>query len=226
MQEIVPHVFTFSNLRVGRVYLLTEGDGLTLIDASMASSGKAILTQLESAGHALNAVKRILITHAHPDHVGAVVTLQKATGARLIVPDGERAVIDGEVPIPRAATFLKPPQTLLKGMKADQTLQDGDVLQEVWGGLQAISTPGHAPGHMAYWQPQRRILFCGDVIFNVPRKMRLPLAFLTYDMAENIRSIARLVPLEPEVICFGHGRPVTANAAQFLRDFAKKVGAI
>lgn len=226
MQEIVPHVFTFTNLLAGRVYLISEGDGLTLIDASIASSGKAILSQLERAGYALNAVKRILITHAHPDHVGAVTTLQKATGAQLIVPDGERAVIEGETPIPRAATFLKPPQTILKGMKADQTLQDCDVLNEVLGGLQAISTPGHAPGHMAYWQPQRRILFCGDVIFNVPRKMRLPPRFLTYDMAENIRSVARLVSLEPEVICFGHGRPVTQNAAQPLRDFARKVGAI
>ena len=226
MEEIVPHVFAFSKLRVGRAYLLTEGDGLTIIDASMASSAKAILSQLESAGHALSAVKRILITHAHPDHVGAVATLQKATGARLIVPDGEQAVINGEVPTPRPSTFLKPPQSMFKGMKADQTLQDGDVLNEVSGGLQAIGTPGHTPGHMAYWQSERRILFCGDVIFNVPRKMRLPPKFLTYDMAENIRSIARLVSLEPEVICFGHGRPVTANAAQFLRAFAQKVGAI
>lgn len=226
MEEIVPHVFTFTKLRAGRAYLLTEGDGLTIIDASIASSGKAILAQLESAGHALNAVKRILITHAHPDHVGAVTTLQKATGAQLIVPDGERTVIEGEIPIPRAATFLKPPATILKGMKADQTLDDGDVLHEVLGGLQAINTPGHSPGHMAYWQPERRILFCGDVIFNIPRKMRLPFAFLTYDMAENIRSIGRLVPLEPEVICFGHGRPVTQNAAQALRDFAHRIGAI
>ena len=225
MEEIVPGVFTFTKLMVGRVYLLTEGDGLTLIDTSIASAGKKILAQLRDAGHELASVKRILITHAHPDHVGSVAELKKATGAQLIVPEGERAVVDGEIPVPRAPTFIKPPKTMFKDMKADQTLADGDVLADVFAGLQAVSTPGHAPGHMAYWQPERRILFCGDAIFNAPRKARLPYKILTVDMAENIRSIAKLAALEPEVICFGHGKPVTQNAAQFLKDFAKKVGA-
>jgi len=209
----------------GRVYLLTEGDGLTLIDASIPPSGKKILAQLRDAGHELATVKRILITHAHPDHVGSVAELINVTSAQLIVPEGERAVVDGEIPVPRASGFFKPPKTSYKDMKADETLADGDVLADVFAGLQAVSTPGHAPGHMAYWQPERRILFCGDVIFNIPRKARLPYRFLTVDMAENIRSIAKLAALEPEVICFGHGKPVTQNAAQYLNDFAKKVGA-
>ena len=61
--------------------------------------------------------------------------------------------------------------------------------------------------------------------FNAPRT-RLPLNMLTVDQAENIRSIAKLEALKPEVICFGHGPPITDNAAQKLTVFAKKVGAI
>ena len=49
---------------------------------------------------------------------------------------------------------------------------------------------------------------------------------LTVDMAENIRSVARLEALKPQTICFGHGQPMTENAAQKLTAFAKKVGAI
>ena len=226
LQEIVSNVFTFSGLMVGRVYLITEGDGLTLIDASIPPVGNRILSQLEASGHHLNDVKRILLTHAHPDHTGSIVDIVKATGAKLIVPEGEQAVVNGKIPIPRAPTSFKPPETTLTGMKVDQTLADGQVLENVLGGLQAIHTPGHAPGHMAYWQPERRILFCGDVIFNIPTRMRLPFKMLTVDMAQDIQSIAKLVALEPEIICFGHGKPITQNATQQLRTFAKKVGAL
>ncbi len=222
MQEVFLNIYTFTGLSVGRVYLITEGDGLTIIDASLPTAAHKILTQLSAASHAATDVKRIIITHAHPDHVGAIPELQKATGAVLIVPIGERPMIDGEKAIPRAPTSIKPPHTVLKDMKADRSLQDGEVLSEVYGGLQAVSTPGHAPGHMAYWLPEQKVLFCGDVIFNMPR-MRLPFRFLTVDMAQNIKSIARLTELEPEVICFGHGKPVTQNATRALHAFAAKV---
>lgn len=225
MQKIVSGVYTFTGLMVGRVYLLTEGDGLTLIDASIPSAGKKILAQLTAAGFSAENLRRILITHAHPDHVGAIPDIVHAARAQLIVPERERAVVDGERPIERAAGWLKPPQTVLKDMKADATLADGDVLPNVLEGLEAIHTPGHAPGHTAYWQPQRRILFCGDAIFNAP-STRLPLNMLTVDQAENIRSIAKLEALKPNVICFGHGKPITTNAAQRLTAFARKVGAI
>ncbi|MEM8863857.1 MAG: MBL fold metallo-hydrolase, partial [Chloroflexota bacterium] len=214
-----------SGLMVGRVYLLTEGDGLTLIDTSIASAGKKILAQLQENGFSAGDIKRILITHAHPDHVGSVHELVQATGAQQVVPDGEKSVYEGEIPIPSGEGWLQPPQTTLENLKADQTLKDGDVLSDVMGGLHVIATPGHTMGHSAYWQPERKILFCGDTIFNAPRT-RLPLRAPTVNMAENIRSIAKLEPLKPDVICFGHGKPITENAAQRLTAFAKKVGAI
>ena len=46
---------------------------------------------------------------------------------------------------------------------------------------------------------------------------------LTVDMAENIRSIGRLASLNPDVICFGHGKPLQGNSAGLLRQFAQKV---
>ena len=218
MQKIVDGVYTFDGLLAGRVYLITEGDGLTIIDTSVPPSAKKILQQLNEAGHQTSDVKRILITHAHPDHVGSVPELVKVTGAQLIVPEGERAVIDGEAAVPRANGWLKPPKTIYDNMKADRTLADGEILEDVLGGLQAIHTPGHSPGHMSFWQPQRKILFCGDTIFNAPR-MRLPYAMLTVDMTENIRSVKKQVALEPDVVCFGHGKPLISNATTILSKF-------
>ena len=149
MQQIVPCLYTFSGLRAGRVYLFTEGDGLTLIDASIPPAAEAILNQLQAAGHAASDVKRIILTHAHPDHVGSVPALVAATGAELIVPELEKAVVDGQIPIPRAPAGFRPPETFLSDMHTDRTLEDQEVLAEVAGGLQAIFTPGHAPGHMS-----------------------------------------------------------------------------
>jgi glyoxylase-like metal-dependent hydrolase (beta-lactamase superfamily II) len=89
-------------------------------------------------------------------------------------------------------------------------------------GLQAIFTPGHAPGHLAFWQPEKKVLFCGDTIFRIPFNMRLPFAMLTVDMAEDIRSIGRLTTLNPDIICFGHSQPLMENTADLLRQFAQK----
>lgn len=229
MQEITSGLYTFSGLIMGRVYCIVAEDGLTLLDAGIPPAGGWIINQLKKAGHELTAVKRIIVTHAHPDHVGGIPLLKKETGAELLVPEGERAVFDGEMapPLPpredlRGLKKLIRPSTMFTDMKADRTIQDGDVLP-VWGGLHAVAAPGHAPGHMAYWQPERRILFCGDAIFRMPR-LRLPYSFLTVNMAENKRTIRKLIELDPEIVCFGHGKPLMKNATEQLTAFARKAG--
>lgn len=232
MKQIIPGLYTFSGLLVGRVYLIEDPDGLTIIDASLASATPKILRQLASMGRKPSEVKRILITHAHPDHVGGLPALKQATGAEVICSVGERPFVEGAAEIPRAAEDslsplarrMLPPPTTMPGTPVARTLEDGAWLPEVMGGLQAIATPGHAPGHMAYWQPQKRIVFCGDVIMRLPR-LRLPFAAFTVDMAENKRSIQKIVQLRPDIVCFGHGKPVMQRATEVLQAFAQKGGA-
>ncbi len=226
MQQIIPGLYTFAGLRVGRVYLVEDKDGFTLVDASIPPMGNKIIKQLAKAGHQPSAVKRILITHAHPDHVGGLPALQEKTGAEVMASALEAEVIEGKTAVPRRATNPRPPHTQYPGTPVNRILADGDVINEAMGGLQVIVTPGHAPGHIAYWQPEKKVLFCGDTIFRIPRNMRLPFAMLTVDMAENIRSIGRLAHLNPDLICFGHGQPLARNAAATLREFAQKVGAV
>jgi glyoxylase-like metal-dependent hydrolase (beta-lactamase superfamily II) len=224
MQQIIPGLYTFTGLMAGRAYAIEDADGLTLIDTSITPAGPKILQQLAAAGHQPNAVKRILITHAHPDHVGSLPFLQEKTGAQVRASALEAEVIEGKKAIPRRPSNPRPPQTQYPGSPVDRLLADGDVLAEVMGGLQAVFTPGHAPGHLAFWQPDKKVLFCGDTIFRIPFNMRLPYAMLTVDMAENIRAIGRLASLNPDIICFGHGKPLQENSANLLRQFAQKVG--
>jgi glyoxylase-like metal-dependent hydrolase (beta-lactamase superfamily II) len=230
MKHILPELHTFTGLQVGRVYLIEDRDGLTIIDAGIASAADRIVAQLRGAGRKPEDVKRILITHAHPDHVGGLPRLQQLTGARVYASEAEKPVVQGEIPIPRApehalhgiARRMRPPETRVVPTPVDQVIGEGDVLEEVMGGLHVVSTPGHAVGHLAFWQPERRILFCGDVIMRLPT-LRLPVAAFTVDMDENRRSVARLQALDPAVICFGHGAPLMQRTALRLRMFASKV---
>jgi glyoxylase-like metal-dependent hydrolase (beta-lactamase superfamily II) len=214
---------------VGRVYVIEDSDGLTIIDASVPGQTNRILAQVKELGHEPQAVKRLLLTHAHPDHVGSLPELKAATGAQLITHALERPVVEGKMAIPRVPPEklglikFRPPNTILKPTPVDRELQGGETL-DIMGGLQAVFTPGHAPGHLSFWQPQKRVLIAGDVIFNM-FGLGLPFAFLTVDMAEDKRSIRKLVDLKPAIICFGHGDPVTENTPERLQAFAQKVGA-
>jgi glyoxylase-like metal-dependent hydrolase (beta-lactamase superfamily II) len=221
MKIIIPDLlYNFTGLIIGRVYAIKDPDGITLIDTGNSLAGKRILKQLAGAGFPANSVKRILITHAHPDHIGGLPYLVAQTGAQVICSSIEKPVIQGETPIPRRPSGLRPPNTTAKAVMVGRTVEDGDVISEVIGGLQAIHTAGHAPGHIAYWQPEREILFTGDVIFNLRKKMNLPWKMLTVDMEQNKLSVKKLAQLTPKIICFGHGDPTTENATKHLHDFA------
>lgn len=229
MKQIIPRLYRFTGLLVGRVYAIEDPDGLTLIDTGMALAADKILQQLQAAGRAPQDVKRILITHAHPDHVGGLPALQAATGAQVIASAGERPVIEGQIPIPRPEAdqltgltrLLRVPLTTLKPTPVDRVVGDGEVLTEVMSGLQVLATPGHAPGHVAFWQPHARILFCGDVLMHM-EGLRLPIAIATVDMAENKRSIQVLARRQPRLILFGHGVPLGHNTADTLQAFADR----
>ena len=227
LKTIIPGLYTFTGMLVGRVYMTEDADGVTIIDASIAPSGKNIIKQLRASGRQPSDVKRILITHGHPDHIGGLPYLTQETGAQVMAHAIEAPVIRGETDIPRPSRdslpgitrFMLPPKTTPKPSPVHRELQDGDVIAESFGGLHAIHTPGHAPGHISYWQPDKKVLFVGDVLMRLPQ-MRLPFAMLTVDMEEDKRSVKKIAELGAEVACFGHGAPMRDMTAMNLREFA------
>ena len=63
-------------------FLLRDGRALTLIDTGPAGSVPAVLSAVRDLGHAPGDLEHILLTHAHPDHIGSAAALVRATGAR------------------------------------------------------------------------------------------------------------------------------------------------
>ena len=140
-------------------------------------------------------------------------------------------MIEGEAPLqlPERLSSLvqkvRPSGMTLEGTPVDRGVDDGETLPEVMGRLQAISTPGHSPGHLSFWQPERRLVFCGDVMVRRFGRLRLPFAAVTVDEDENKRSVQKLAGLNAATMCFGHDNPLTRNTVQIVRDFARQVGA-
>ena len=72
MNEVIHGVYQLPNSFVN-LYLILEQHGLTLIDTGLQKSGAAVvLAALAQLGRQPSDLKRILITHADPDHIGSV----------------------------------------------------------------------------------------------------------------------------------------------------------
>lgn len=233
MKAIIPGLYMFSGLLVGRVYMIDDADGMTIIDAGIAPAADKIISQLSAAGRKASDVKRILITHAHPDHIGGLPKLQAATGAEVICSAAERPVAEGSIPVPTPTRdrvegifrFMIPPKLTMKGTPVSREIMEGDVLADVMGGLHILATPGHAPGQVAFWQPERKVLIIGDVMMHLFGRFQTPLPMATVDMAEAKRSIAKIAGYDAQIVCFGHGEPLM-NGMEPIRAYARKLGAL
>lgn len=216
-------------------YLVEEEDGMTLIDACMPAMGKSIRAAIERTGKPL---KRIALTHAHADHIGAVPMLKQAfPDARVGISRrdaallrGDRALLPGEAStpvrggVPKTAPF-----------EPDFLLEDGERV----GSLLAVATPGHTPGHLAFLETRTNTLIGGDAFqtkggLAVSGQMKLSFPFpalATWHLPTAIASARVVAALNPDRLAIGHGpaieRPLAAieAAIEAAERYARKKAA-
>jgi hydroxyacylglutathione hydrolase len=169
-------------------YILA-GETITLIDTGVAGCENSIFDCLRSIDRDPDEISLIILTHSHPDHIGAAKAVQDATGCSVMAHPAERAWIEDadqqnrERPVPGFSSLVG------GSVRLDHELEDGIVIDpdgsETYE-MQVIHTPGHSAGSVSLLMQGERALFCGDA---VPVYGDLPV----YDDArQSVRSIARL----------------------------------
>ncbi|NOG51303.1 MAG: MBL fold metallo-hydrolase [Chloroflexi bacterium] len=225
MIELLDGIYGFTGMIVGRVYAIRDPDGLTLIDSGLARSAGRIVKQVEAAGFKANDIKRIVITHAHVDHGGGAHALNALTGAAIMVSAAEADVSAAPPNSPGrpiiASTYCRASSS---PSPVAREPHDGDVIDDVLGGLTVVATPGHTLGHLSFWSPQRRVLFTGDVLLHT-LGLRFPLPMVTISRAMCGESVkTRIAPLGPDALLFGHGPPILSGAAARIDTFIASRG--
>jgi len=229
--KIAEGVHKVDGTRIGHAYLVEGAERLALIDTGLARSTDAVLRAVAVLGRRPEDLREIVITHCHADHIGSLAELAERTSAQVCVHAADAAVVRGEQPMPevRARGVFGWVASRVSGMmmgkpptpsRVDRELQDGDELEV--GDLKVVHTPGHTPGHIALHMASKRVLFVGDAVFNLPALgLRPPMAMVSVDTAQAKESIRKLAGLECDIVCFGHGRALTREAAGRLRRFAE-----
>lgn len=213
--EIAPGVHAVK-LRGAMAFVLAE-ERLTLIDAGLGGSRRALERYLRTIGRSLDELDRIVCTHGHPDHVGGVREIAGDRVEVMLHPSDLKGI---EVTLREVVRVRRRGKLLhyLTPHPGDTTpVVDGDVIP-VLGGLEVIHTPGHTPGSICLWAAERRILFSGDIL--QVRRGRLTYAspIFSHDYPTARASLGRLVDLDIEMIALSHFPPWRRDAQRALRD--------
>jgi glyoxylase-like metal-dependent hydrolase (beta-lactamase superfamily II) len=203
-----------SGIRIARIaglvnaFLVDEDDGLTLIDTTMNPGAvKGILR------HAQRPVVRIVLTHAHQDHIGGLdalaaelpdaEVLMSARDAKWMAGDTEPEPGEPEdAKINAFGAKTAPTRTIAPGERV--------------GSLEAIAAPGHTPGQLAFLDTRDRTLFAGDafstlggVATTAKPNPRFPLpALASWHRPTALATARALRALDPARLAVGHGKTV------------------
>jgi glyoxylase-like metal-dependent hydrolase (beta-lactamase superfamily II) len=229
---------------VGRVncYLL-EDDPLTLIDTG-PNSGKSLdelQHQLDDAGHSIEELELIVITHQHIDHLGLVEIIAARSGADVaaidvVVPFVERYGDDAERDDEFAGALMRRygiPDDVVSALRSvsasfrgwgsaatvTRPLADGEAVQLRDRTLEVQLRPGHSPSDTVFWDAERGILICADHL--IAHISSNPLLSRPLDGSKErpkalltyLRSLALTRELPARILLPGHGEPITEHAA-------------
>ena len=222
-RQIAPGCFEIS-LGAVNVFLLESENGWALIDTGFPASADTVLTAIQQLGIQPTDIRHIIISHAHPDHIGSLAALKHATHAATYIHPADAAIArtgTGFRPLTPAPGLLAGLMFRLfirargpiDGAVIDHDIHDGDVLP-IAGGLTAIHTPGHCAGHIAFLWPRQHVLFVGDACSNLPR---LGWSLGYEDIQVGKQSLAQLAKLDFDIACFGHGKPIPQDADKRFR---------
>ena len=164
--------FELSNDFDCHVFLLDGGSEAALIDAGVGLDVAMILDHIRASGLSSKKITKIILTHAHADHMGGAAQLRAALDAQVFAPwesapwiraADEKAV---SLELAKRAGYY-PDDYRLQGCAVDVEVHNRDKIRVGDLELVVLETPGHSRGHCSYLvhTEKRTLLFGGDLVF-------------------------------------------------------------
>lgn len=226
MMEIVQEtekLYRLTRFGLFNSFLVKDENGCaTLVDTNVSGSWQGILQFSRTLGWP---IRRIVLTHAHFDHVSSLDELAfTLPGIEVLIGERESRLLRGDFSLDAgehgkklfgfAPTRTRPTNTLVNG--------------EQIGCLRAIACPGHTPGHFAYLDVRDNSLIAGDafvtqsgVVAAGVFKWTFPLpAWFSWNGEISARSAAKLRALNPSRLAVGHGKTVVSPSDAMDRAIA------
>ena len=210
------NLFRLTRFGMINCFLVREADGFTLVDAGLLGSAGAILLAAARMGAP---IRRIVLTHAHIDHIGSLDSLmtglssvELAAGqreARLLAKDlSLDAGENGKALLGFTGAKSRPSRLLVEGERV--------------GSLRAVASPGHTPGHLAFLDVRDNALIAGDafttqtgvVVAGVFKALFPFPALFSWNAVLSAKSAAKLRGINPSILSVGHGPSIPSPARQ------------
>ena len=212
------------------VYVLEGDEGNILIDAGWDAPESlwALREGLKADRLKLQDIKKIVITHIHPDHYGLASKVKQLTGARVAMHRIEAEFInprykDFEVLLKETEKVLRRngvPQAELPELKdaslwmnqfvtpdlPEVLLDDGDNISNGSFEIRVIETPGHSPSHICLYEARRKVLFSGDhILYDITPHIGFNPQSGDNPLGDYISSLKKLERLAVNFVLPGHG---------------------
>lgn len=212
-------------------YMVESDTGITIVDTGVPGYYSQLEPALRSIGRGMHDIEAVVLTHSHNDHVGCAERLRSESGARVLAPAEETAVVRGEAKPGQPAGFMS---NIWRPVLIRFTLHAGrnggakfEPVTEVTpyaasdrldvpGNPRAISTPGHSPDHHSLHFPEHGVLFAGDAMASVAwvsGSTSPQLHPFGEDRARMPAALDALETVDAEVVAFGHGDPYRGSPA-------------
>lgn len=213
------------------VFLFRRSDGFVLLDTGIRTdeSLQLLETAMETAGCGWESIREILISHLHPDHIGAAAEIRRRSGAPVRMPQREASYVRPLAP-PRqffgeAAEFLKrhgmPGEhvdtlrqrakdgaSVTERLVVDGFVEVGERIPFHGGTLEAIPAPGHSPALLCFHCPEQRVLFSTDAILpKITPNIGVHWFYEDDPLGDYFDTLARLRTVDVDLVVPSHGRP-------------------